>query len=726
MDSPVNTPLFDIQILDIRHIAGPNMWTYDPVLEALVDIGALEDYPSDRLPGFPQRLGAWLPGLVEHRCSYDERGGFLKRLDEGTWPAHIMEHVTLELQSLAGLSGGFGRARETSNRGVYKVVVTCWQKEVTRSAIEAARDLVLAAIRDDAFDVDAVVRQLRRQSDRLCLGPSTSHIVAAAEARKIPFIRLNDGNLVQIGYGAAQRRIWTAETDCTSAIAEGISRDKQLTRQLLSACGVAVPRGQLVDSADEAWEAAQDLGLPAVVKPSDGNHGRGVFTQLSTREEVEKAYSVAVDEGSGVIVERFIDGLEHRLLIVGGRMVAAARGDIASVVGDGQSTIRELIETQLNSDPRRGSGEDQPLNKVGLDSAAHLEIARQGYADGDAVPAASATVVIQRNGNVAIDCTAEVHPQVAAQASLAARIVGLDIAGIDIVSADIGRPFAETGGAIVEVNAGPGLLMHIKPAEGQPQNVGEAIIGHLFPDNASGRIPIVGVSGSHGTTQTAQLIARILSLHPWKTGLVSTAPAEGPGIITPTRVESTWEQGRKMLLNRAVEAAVIENNVRELLDEGLCYDRCQVGVVTGLDTAETFPDRDIETPDDLRKVLRTQVDVVLPVGAAVLNAEDEIVAGLAELSDGEVLFFSRDAAHPVIAAHLAAGGRAVVLRDQQLLLCHGSESSMLCSTTELPGGCPDTPGCRAHLAAVAAAWALGLDRQAIRAGILHQKQLVAA
>jgi cyanophycin synthetase len=597
--------------------------------------------------------------------------------------------------------------------------VTCWQKEVTRSAIEAARDLVLAAIRDDAFDVDAVVRQLRRQSDRLCLGPSTSHIVAAAEARKIPFIRLNDGNLVQIGYGAAQRRIWTAETDCTSAIAEGISRDKQLTRQLLSACGVAVPRGQLVDSADEAWEAAQDLGLPAVVKPSDGNHGRGVFTQLSTREEVEKAYSVAVDEGSGVIVERFIDGLEHRLLIVGGRMVAAARGDIASVVGDGQSTIRELIETQLNSDPRRGSGEDQPLNKVGLDSAAHLEIARQGYADGDAVPAASATVVIQRNGNVAIDCTAEVHPQVAAQASLAARIVGLDIAGIDIVSADIGRPFAETGGAIVEVNAGPGLLMHIKPAEGTPQPVGSAIIGHLFPEGATGRIPLVGVSGSHGTALTAQLIARILSLHPWRTGLVCGAPTDTAGIVTPSRREPVFEQGRKVLMNPAVQAAVIETPMRELLDEGTCYDVCSVGVVTGLDTAETFSDREMETPEQLHTILRTQIDVVPKWGFSVLNAEDEIVAAMAELSEGEVVFFSRDAAHPVVTAHLAAGGRAVVLSSGELQLKRGASTEVLCDAADLPGGCPDTPGCRAHLAAVAAAWALGFDCERIRAAVLH-------
>lgn len=459
--------------------------------------------------------------------------------------------------------------------------------------------------------------------------------------------------------------------------------------------------------------------MPVVVKPLDGNHGRGVFTNLSTREEVEAAYAVAIHEGSGVLVERFIDGLEHRLLVVGDRLVAAARGDIARVIGDGRSTLIELIDSQLNSDPRRGHGEDQPLNRVRLDSAARLEIARQGYADGDAVPDAGTEVVIQRNGNVAIDCTAQVHPAVAAQACLAARIVGLDVAGIDIVSADIGRPFAATGGAIVEVNAGPGLLMHIRPAEGSPQPVGKAIIDHLFPEDATGRIPLVGVSGSHGTALTAQLIARILSLHPWRTGLVCAAPTAAAGILAAPRRESVYEQGRKVLMNPAVEAAVIETPMRELLDEGTSYDVCAVGVVTGLDTAETFPDRDMETPDQLRTILRTQVDVVASWGVAVLNAEDEIVSGLAGLSAGEVVFFSRDAAHPVVTGHLSAGGRAVVLRGGELQLLRGATAEVLCEAADLPGGCPDTPGCRAHLAAVAAAWAMGLDCARIRAAVLH-------
>lgn len=283
------------------------------------------------------------------------RGGFLQRLREGTWPGHILEHVTLELQNLAGLPGGFGKARETSRRGVYKVVVRAWHEQVTRAALQEGRDLVMAAIEDRPFNVPAAVARLRALVDSLCLGPSTACIVDAADDRDIPYIRLFEGNLVQFGYGSRQRRIWTAETDRTSAIAEGISRDKDLTKELLSTCGVPVPEGRLVQSAADAWEAAQDIGLPVVVKPYDGNHGRGVFTNLLTRDEIESAYAVAVDEGSGVIVERFITGNEHRLLVVGDRMVAAAAGEPAWVTGDGVSTIEDLIGSQINTDPRRAA-----------------------------------------------------------------------------------------------------------------------------------------------------------------------------------------------------------------------------------------------------------------------------------------------------------------------------------------------------------------------------------
>ncbi|HPP48194.1 MAG TPA: acetate--CoA ligase family protein, partial [Accumulibacter sp.] len=420
----------DIKFLEIRYLRGPNIWTYRPVIEARVDIGELEDFPSNVIPGFYERLTALLPSLVEHRCSYGEHGGFLRRVQEGTWPAHILEHVTLEIQNLAGMPGGFGKARETSQRGVYKVVVRAWHDEVTRACLYAGRSLLLAAIRDEEFDVDGTISQLAEMAERKLLGPSTGCIVEAATAkdRRIPAIRLlANGNLVQLGYGARSRRIWTAESDRTSAIAEGISRDKELTKSLLSACGVPVPEGRRVDSAADAWEAAEEIGLPVVVKPSDGNHARGVFTNLVAREEVESAYAAAVEEGSGVLVERYIRGSEHRLLVIGGKLVAAARGETAKVIGDGQSTINQLIDAQINSDPRRGAAEEFPLDVIDLadNPVANLEVSRQGFT-GDSIPPAGREVLIVRSGNHTDDVTDRVHPDTAEIASLAVRIVGLD------------------------------------------------------------------------------------------------------------------------------------------------------------------------------------------------------------------------------------------------------------------------------------------------------------
>jgi cyanophycin synthetase len=708
----------DIEFLDVVALRGPNIWTYRPVLEAWVDIGELEDFPSNIIPGFYERLSSWLPTLIEHRCSPGVRGGFLQRLREGTWPAHILEHVTLELQNLAGLPGGFGKARETTTRGIYKVIVRAWQEDVTRAALAAGRDLVMAAIEDQPYDVDATVAMLRRMVDRHCLGPSTACIVDAADDRDIPYIRLFEGNLVQFGYGARQRRIWTAETDRTSAIAEGISRDKDLTKQLLAECGVPVPEGRLVRSLEQAWEAAQDIGMPVVVKPYDGNHGRGVFTNLNSREELEPAYAVAQEEGSGVLVERFVAGNEHRLLVVGGRMVAAARGEPAWIVGDGEHTVQDLVELQINTDPRRGGGEDCPLNFVRLDSAARLEIGRQGYEPGS-VPPAGRRVLIQRNGNVAFDVTDQVHPDVAHAVTLAARVVGLDVAGVDVVAEDISRPLEAQRGAVVEVNAGPGLLMHLKPADGQPRPVGRAIVDHLFPQDEDGRIPVVGITGTNGKTVVARLIARLLQLWGRHVGL---ACSEGL-YFNKRRVQqgdcADWATGRRVLMNRSVDAAVIENSSAVILGQGLAYDRCQVGVVTNIDDADHLGEYDIRDLDGMYNVLRTQVDVVLPTGAAVLNARDPRVVEMAALCDGDVVFFGADPRLNAIASHIALGKRAVYVRDGHVVLAEGSREQRLSDIALVPltlGGRVDFQ-IENVLAAVGAAWALGVPVDIIRVGI---------
>ena len=703
-----------IEFLRMLYLKGPNIWTYRPTLEAWVDIGELEDYPSNTLPGFYERLTAWLPTLEGHRCGIDETGGFLIRLREGTWAGHILEHVTIELQNLAGVPTSFGKARETTQRGVYKVVVRARSEELSRAAMHAARELVMAAINDEPYDMSVTVEDLRDLAERHCLGPSTACIVDAADDRDIPSIRLNDGNLVQLGYGAAQRRIWTAETDRTSAIAESISRDKDLTKSLLASCGVPVPEGRLVESADDAWEAAQDIGLPVVVKPDDGNHGRGVFTNLMTREEIAAAYAVAVEEGSGVIVEQFIRGIEHRVLVVGGKVAAVACGEVAAVKGDGRSTILELIESQLNSDPRRGSGEDYPLNVVRLDSAARLEIARQGYT-GDSVPPAGHEVMIQRNGNVGIDVTKTIHPEVAHAATLAARMVGLDIAGIDLVCEDASRPLADQGGAIVEVNAGPGLLMHLKPSAGEPQPVGRAIVEHLFPQGQDGYIPIVGVGGTSHTTQVSGMIARFLGLQGMHCGLVCGTGLYLDGRQVEKGDRANWAAAHKLMLNPSIEVAVVENRPESILRDGLAFDRCDVAVVLSLDTAMQLPEYYIETPEKMYAVLRTLVDVVRKNGAAVLNADDPHVAAMAELCDGEVIWFGANEDSSVIAEHRKQGGRAALLRGNKLTLLAGEHELVQMS---VPGQAmmQDMP-VQSIAAAAAAVWALNVPVDVIRAGI---------
>ena len=708
----------EIEFLRVTHLRGPNIWTYRPVIEAWLDIGALEDFPSNLLPGLYERLVALLPGLIEHRCGIGERGGFLERLREGTWSGHILEHVVLELQNLAGMRTGFGKTRSTGKIGIYKMAFRTRQEKVGRAALVAGRDLLMAAIEDKPFDLDTVVRGLQEMVDDYCLGPSTGHIVEAATDRRIPSIRLTDGNLVQLGHGAAQRRIWTAETDRTSAIAEGISSDKDLTKTLLKSCGLPVPEGTLVRSAEEAWVEAQDIGVPVVIKPYDGNHGRGVSLNLMTQADVETAYHLAARKGGSksVIVERFVTGDEHRLLVVGKQLVAAAKGESLWVTGDGVLNIVELCNRDINIDPRRGETEDHPLGLIKPDVSAEiiLELERQGM-NAHSVPLAGQKVLIQPNGNVAIDVTDEVHPSVAAAATLAARVVGLDIAGIDLVMEDISRPLEEQGGAIIEVNASPGLLAHLKPAIGKPRQIGSAIVGNLFGPDETGRIPIIGVTGKRDTSLIARMVGCMLRLTGVHTGVVNAN-----GLYLDERKVSsansmTFDAGERLLINRTVQAAVFESDARMILTEGLAYDRCAVGIVTDMDGLEALGEFYIEDMDAMANIIRAQVDVVMADGAAVLNAAVTEVAELATLCDGEVIFYAEDHTLPAVAEHRAGGHRAVFTRDGAIVLAEGGDETELLAMSALKPETAAFPG--AVLAAVASTWALGMEPGLIAAGL---------
>lgn len=696
-------------------LRGPNLWSRNPVVEVWVDLANLKDWSSELIPGFNERYKAWLPTVIEHRCSVGERGGFFQRLDRGTYLAHILEHTALELQTLAGCNVGFGRAREMSEEGVYKVAVRYEEETVAEQCLLAARELLLACVYDLPFDVTGTVKRLHELADRKCLGPSSKAILNAAIARNIPYRRLSQGSLVQLGQGCKQRRIWTAVTDRTGSIAEALASDKQMTRQMLAAVHVPVPEGRLVEDENDAWVAAQEIPGPVVVKPRDANHGRGVFANLTDQTEVVDAYHEAKNEGSGVIVERFIPGIEHRVLVVGGKVVAATCGRPVSIIGDGKHNIVELIELQVNSDPRRGDTETQPLSPITISSGLLL-LLRQQKLQLESVPALGCEVIIKRHDNLSEDVTDRVHPEVAHRVVLAARTIGLDIAGIDLVVEDISRPIEEQRGAVVEVNAGPGLLMHLTPSIGQPRPVGEHIINHIFGTTEDARIPIVCIAGSHGKTPVARQLHRIL-----KSQYAGASLADSLGMKV-----GDWEvsslpsddagSARDLLANPDVTAAVFEASIESLLREGLGFDKCDVAIVTNLTEVDRGGEFDMWSDEKVFAVERTPVDVVLERGAAVLNAADSQVMQMKPLSKGDVILFATDAKLESVVQHLAEGKRAVVVADNSIWLCTGEQRECLMEVSAIDQ--VNEYHIENTLPAIAAAWHLKIDAEQIRRAIL--------
>ncbi len=718
-DQPSVAPLTFRKVQALR---GPNIWANYPVLEVWVDLADLRDSSSEMIPGFNERLMGWLPTMIEHRCSVGVRGGFFERLRRGTYLAHILEHVTLELQTLAGNEVGFGRARELEEPGVYRVAIEYLDEKVARAAVEVARRLCLAAVYNEPFDVKEEVAKLRDLAHDVCLGPSTQSIVSAAKRRGIPHYRLNTGSLVQLGYGAKQRRILTAETDRTSAIAESIAQDKELTRQLLDAAGVPVPKGQTVASGEEAWEVAQEIGLPVVVKPQFGNHGRGVTTNLYTRDEVITAYDNARREEPTIVVERFIEGADYRLLVVGDRMIAAARRVPAQVVGDGKLTVRELVEV-ANRDPRRSDGHATGLSMIKFDAVTTSVLLQQGLTV-DCIPPEGQIVYIRRNANLstggtAVDVTAKVHPEVAARAVEAARVVGLDIAGVDVIATDIAVPLEDQRGAIVEVNAGPGLRMHLQPSEGPSQPVGEAIVDMLFPPNDNGRIPIVAVTGVNGKTTTTRLIAHVLFLQGKRVGMTCTDGVYLAGRRIDDGDCSGPQSAKRILTNPNMDAAVLETARGGILRAGTAFDLCDVAVVTNIGEGDHLGLNAVDTLEQLAKVKRVIVDVVQPNGSAVLNADDPLVAEMAPKCPGSVVFFSHHADNPHLVKRRSEGGRVVFVRDGALILAHGESEFSLINFDKVPITYGGKIGFQIEnvMAAAGATWALGVPAQVIRAAL---------
>ncbi|MBC3906582.1 cyanophycin synthetase [Undibacterium umbellatum] len=700
-----------MEVSRIRALRGPNLWSHHTAVEAIVAC-TNEEMSIAGLNGFEDRLRALFPQL-----SILQPTGH----DDAISMGHVFELLTLGLQAEAGCPVTFSRTTQTLEAGIFQVVVEYSEEAVGRLAVELAEQIINAALKDQAFDLPAALEQLRDLDEDVRLGPSTGSIVNAAVARNIPYRRLTDGSLVAFGWGSRQRKIQAAEMDGTSAIAEAIAQDKELTKKLLHAAGVPVPLGRSVSDPDDAWAAALEIGLPVVVKPKDGNQGKGVTVNVTTREQLDAGFHAASEFRDDILVERFLPGNDFRLLVVGNKLVAAARRDPPQVVGDGKQSVRELVE-QVNKDPRRGSGHSTSLTKIRFDDIALASLAKQGFV-ADSIPPKGQRVVLRNNANLstggaATDVTDDVHPEVAARAVAAAQMVGLDICGVDLVCDSVLKPIEQQNGGIVEVNAAPGLRMHLSPSFGKGRQVGEAIIASMFDDNDDGRIPIIAVTGTNGKTTTVRLIAHLLTASGLRTGMTNTDGVYVAGRQIDSGDCSGPRSARNVLSHPDVDAAVFETARGGVLREGLAYDRCQVAVVTNIGSGDHLGLNYITTVEDLAVLKRVIVQNVADNGYAVLNAADPIVAAMASNCPSAVIFFAADHQHPVMATHRAQGKRVVYVENGHLIAAEGKTRHSV-PLADIPITRNGSIGFQVEnvMASVAAAWAINTEWDSIRAGL---------
>ena len=700
-----------MEISRTRALRGPNLWSRNTAVEAVVLCTPAECNIA-QLAGFEDRLRARFPSI----------GTLLPQgADKPVSLADVLELATLSLQAQAGCPVTFSRTHATLETGTFQVVVEYTEEAVGKQALEQAEALIQAALNDTPFDAAPVIAALRELDEDERIGPSTGSIVDAAVARGIPFRRMTTGSMVQLGWGSKARRIQAAEVDQTSAVAESIAQDKDLTKRLLHAAGVPVPLGRPVTDVDDAWAVAQEVGLPVVVKPQDGNQGKGVTVNITTRAQLEAAYATSQQYGDDVMVERFLPGHDFRLLVVGGQLVAAARREPPQVLGDGEHTIRELVDI-VNLDPRRGTGHGTALTKIRLDDIAIARIAGEGLTP-ESVPAQGQRVVLRNNANLstggsATDVTDDVHPEVAARAIEAAQTIGLHICGVDVICESVLHPLEEQNGGIVEVNAAPGLRMHLAPSYGKPRNVGVPMVDLLFNGSDDGRIPLVAVTGTNGKTTTARLIGQLFTSQGLRVGMTSTDGVYVNGRQIDSGDCSGPKSARNVLGHPEVDAAVMECARGGILREGLGFDRCQVAVVTNVGEGDHLGLNFITTVDELMVLKRVIVQNVAPNGYAVLNAIDPHVSAMAPFCTGKVIFFGADRHHPVMATHRAQGNRVVYVDGDSIVAAEGSwrESVPL---RDIPVTRNGTIGFQVDnaMAAIGAAWGAGLPWDTIKRGL---------
>lgn len=740
-----------LRVLEKQIYRGPNIYGYQPMIRFQLDLGALEAYPSNKLPGFTDRLLALLPSLETHGCCYREPGGFVRRLREGTWLGHVAEHVALELQTQAGRRVTYGKTRSVKGQpGVYNVLYSYREERVGLIAGAVALRLVssllppelqgvegtglllpagVSRLEPDApFDFAAELGELRELTRRFTLGPTTQSLVSEAERRGIPHLRLDDHSLVQLGYGKYQQQIRASITSLTPHIATGTASDKDLTKRLLDRAGLPVPQGEVVRSADEAVRAARRLRGPVVTKPLDGNHGRGVSLNLTSPDEVRRGFEEARAHSRDVVVEQFFSGNDHRVLVIGGEVVAVAERVPAHVVGDGTRTVAELVQ-EVNQDPRRGDGHEKVMTRIRMDAHVLEWLARAGRSP-DSVPGPGEVVPLRDTANLstggtAVDRTDVTHPENLTIARRAAQVIGLDVAGIDLISPDITRSVHETGGGIVEVNAAPGFRMHLHPSEGQPRNVAAPVLNMLFPKGTPCRMPIISITGTNGKSTTSRMVAHILRHAGRVVGLTTSNGIyiDGEQILSG---DTTGPKSAKVVLSDPnVEVAVLETARGGILREGLGFERCDVGAVLNIQ-----PDhlglKGIETVEDLAWVKSLVVEVVTDTGTSVLNADDPLTLRMRRKAKGNITLFSMRGAgdcSPELQAHIAGGGTAVVreptVLGDELVLYRDSQRTPVMRARDIPatlGGFAQV-NIQNALAATAIAAAQDVELPVIRAAL---------
>jgi len=677
-----------MKILEINAMRGPNYWSIrrHKLIVMVLDLEEMEEKPSNKIPGFRERLEKMFPTMYEHRCSVGEAGGFFQRVEEGTWMGHIIEHIALEIQTLAGMDTGFGRTRGYGEKGIYNVVFSYLEESVGRFAANVSVSICEALIAGKEYDLADDIQKMRELREESRLGPSTGSIVEEAEARGIPWIRLNKYSLCQLGYGANQKRIQATVTSETSSIGVELACDKEETKYLLEQAQVEVPKGEIIRREGSLEETCRYVGYPLVIKPIDGNHGRGITVNIKNYEDALVAFKAAKVVSNAVIVEKFVTGSDYRLLVINHVLVAAAIRTPANVVGDGKHTIQELIDI-TNSDPRRGFGHEKTLTQITTNDLTKTIIKDAGYTL-DSILEEGKRLLLKDTANLSTGGTAEdvtdiVHPANIAMAERISKIIDLDICGIDIMTTDITKPLSETGGAVLEVNAGPGFRMHLAPTKGLPRNVAAPVIDKLFPKGDNGRIPIIAISGTNGKTTTTRLIAHMAKMSGFRVGYTTT-----DGVYVQNRLLMTGDctgpaSAEFVLRDPTVNFAVLESARGGLLRAGLGFKNCDIGIVTNV-AADHLGLKGIHTIEQLAKVKAVIPETVLPDGYAILNADDDLVYDMRRTLTCKVALFSMDENNPRIKALQRKGGITAVYENDYVTICRGEWKMRILKVNQIP------------------------------------------